>query len=84
MTRSSLNQTLRRTYVLLVLVLVISLTAKLADEIPGVAKTPLATIAGQVYDYLKDMALVKYSRLSVQPVTAGEWQIVCKMGGMKE
>ncbi len=31
---------------------------------------------------LKEMALVKYSRLSVQPVTAEEWQIVCKMGGV--
>jgi predicted RNA-binding protein with PUA-like domain len=30
------------------------------------------------------MALVKYSRLSVQPVAAGEWKIICKMGGMKE
>jgi predicted RNA-binding protein with PUA-like domain len=28
------------------------------------------------------MALVKYSRLSVQPVTAEEWKMVCKMGGM--
>ncbi|MFZ0609788.1 MAG: EVE domain-containing protein, partial [Xanthobacteraceae bacterium] len=32
---------------------------------------------------LKDMALVKYSRLSVQPVTDGEWKLVCKMGGIK-
>lgn len=32
---------------------------------------------------LKDMALLKQSRLSVQPVTADEWKIVCKMGGMK-
>ena len=32
---------------------------------------------------LKDMALAKYSRLSVQPVTAAEWKLVCKMGGMK-
>jgi predicted RNA-binding protein with PUA-like domain len=31
---------------------------------------------------LADMALVKYSRLSVQPVTAEEWKIVCKMGGL--
>ena len=31
---------------------------------------------------LADMALVKYSRLSVQPVTADEWKMVCKMGGM--
>lgn len=32
---------------------------------------------------LKDMALVKYSRLSVQPVTAAEWKLICKMGGVK-
>jgi len=32
---------------------------------------------------LKDMALVKYARLSVQPVTDVEWKLVCKMGGMK-
>jgi predicted RNA-binding protein with PUA-like domain len=25
---------------------------------------------------------VKYSRLSVQPVTADEWKLVCKMGGL--
>ena len=31
----------------------------------------------------KDMALVKYSRLSVQPVTAEQWKMVGKMGGMK-
>jgi predicted RNA-binding protein with PUA-like domain len=29
-----------------------------------------------------DMALVKYSRLSVQPVTSEEWKLVCKMGGL--
>lgn len=32
---------------------------------------------------LKDMALIKLSRLSVQPVTAEEWKLVCKMGGLK-
>jgi predicted RNA-binding protein with PUA-like domain len=32
---------------------------------------------------LKDMALLKYSRLSVQPVTDAEWKAVCKMGGLK-
>jgi predicted RNA-binding protein with PUA-like domain len=31
---------------------------------------------------LKDMALLKQSRLSVQPVTAEEWKLVCKMGGL--
>ena len=32
---------------------------------------------------LKDMVLVKNSRLSVQPVTAEEWKLVCAMGGVK-
>ena len=31
---------------------------------------------------LAAMELVKYSRLSVQKVTAEEWKMVCKMGGM--
>ncbi len=31
---------------------------------------------------LADMALVRISRLSVQPVTDKEWQIVSKMGGI--
>jgi len=32
---------------------------------------------------LKDMVLVHQPRLSVQPVTAEEWRIVCQKGGMK-
>ena len=32
---------------------------------------------------LKDMVLVKFSRLSVQPVTAAEWKHLCKLGGVK-
>lgn len=31
---------------------------------------------------LAGMALVKFSRLSVQPVTPEEWAIVCEMGGL--
>jgi predicted RNA-binding protein with PUA-like domain len=31
---------------------------------------------------LKDMALVKYSRLSVQPVSHEEWRIVRRLGGL--
>jgi predicted RNA-binding protein with PUA-like domain len=31
----------------------------------------------------KDMALVKFSRLSVQPVTDTEWKTVLAMGGIK-
>src|SRR5580704_5811258 len=32
---------------------------------------------------LKDMVLVRLSRLSVQPVTDAEWKIVCRMGELK-
>ena len=32
---------------------------------------------------LAEMALVKLSRLSVQPVTPAEWKDVCRMGGLK-
>ena len=31
---------------------------------------------------LGEMALVRLSRLSVQPVTEEEWRLVCKMGGL--
>jgi predicted RNA-binding protein with PUA-like domain len=31
---------------------------------------------------LAGMVLVRISRLSVQPVTAAEWKLVCKMGGL--
>ena len=31
---------------------------------------------------LKDMVLVKNSRLSVQPVSASEWSIMCRLGGL--
>lgn len=31
---------------------------------------------------LADMVLVKNSRLSVQPVSADEWTVICEMGGV--
>ncbi len=31
----------------------------------------------------KDMALVKYARLSVQPVTTEQWNMICHLGGVK-
>jgi predicted RNA-binding protein with PUA-like domain len=31
----------------------------------------------------KDMALVKYARLSVQPVSPEHWKTICKLGGVK-
>ncbi len=32
---------------------------------------------------LKDMALIKFTRLSVQAVTPEQWRLVCRMGGIK-
>ena len=32
---------------------------------------------------LRDMTLVRFSRLSVQPVKPEEWKIVCAMGGIR-
>jgi predicted RNA-binding protein with PUA-like domain len=52
-------------------------------DIRAVAPFPravtLETIKGE--PRLKDMVLVKNSRLSVQPVTAAEWAVVCELGG---
>ena len=31
---------------------------------------------------LKDMVLVNNTRLSVQPVSAAEWRLICKLGGL--
>jgi len=45
-------------------------------------KTPVTMAAIKADKKLAQMALVKYSRLSVQPVTAEEWKMVCKMGGL--
>ncbi|MDQ7248841.1 EVE domain-containing protein [Dongia sedimenti] len=45
--------------------------------------TPVSMKAIKATPALKDMVLVKNSRLSVQPVTAAEWKQVCKMGGVK-
>ncbi len=44
--------------------------------------TPVTLAAIKAEPKLKTMALVKYSRLSVQPVTADEWKHVCKLGGV--
>lgn len=44
---------------------------------------PVTLAAIKAEPKLKDMALVKYSRLSVQPVKDSEWKLVCKMGGVK-
>ena len=44
---------------------------------------PVTLAAIKAEPKLKAMALVKYARLSVQPVTTDEWKHVCRMGGLK-
>jgi predicted RNA-binding protein with PUA-like domain len=44
---------------------------------------PVTLAAIKAEPKLAEMALVKQSRLSVQPVTAAEWKLVCAMGGLK-
>ena len=43
---------------------------------------PVSLAAIKAEPKLKDMVLVKNSRLSVQPVTAAEWQLVNAMAGL--
>jgi predicted RNA-binding protein with PUA-like domain len=43
---------------------------------------PVTLAAVKAEPKLKAMALVKYARLSVQPVSDSEWKLVCKMGGL--
>lgn len=43
------------------------------------SRVPLAAIKGE--KRLENMALLKQSRLSVQPVTAAEWALIERMGG---
>jgi predicted RNA-binding protein with PUA-like domain len=45
-------------------------------------KTPVTLAQVKADKKLAEMALVKFSRLSVQPVTAEEWKHVCKLGGV--
>lgn len=58
MTRSSLRRTLRRSYWILSLVLLGALAAKLAGHVPGLAGSTVEGLAKDVYEYLRDMALV--------------------------
>jgi predicted RNA-binding protein with PUA-like domain len=46
-------------------------------------KTPVTLAAIRADKKFADMVLVKASRLSVQPVTAGEWSAIRKLGGLK-
>jgi len=58
MTRSSLNSTLRRLYVLLGSLLVLSLVAKFRAYIPGLDQLGLGAPLADAYEYLRDMSLL--------------------------
>jgi len=45
-------------------------------------RTPVTLAAIKGEPKLQEMALLKQSRLSVQPVTAAEWKIIGRMGGL--
>ncbi|MDO8978865.1 MAG: EVE domain-containing protein [Afipia sp.] len=52
----------------------------IAADKPLKKPVTLETIKGEAK--LAEMDLVKYSRLSVQSVTADAWKLICKMGGI--
>ena len=43
---------------------------------------PVTLAQNKTTPALKDMALVRQSRLSVMPVAPAEWNIICKAGGL--
>lgn len=45
-------------------------------------KKPVTLAEIKAHPLLKNMALVRQSRLSVSPVTANEWKVICKLGGV--
>jgi predicted RNA-binding protein with PUA-like domain len=45
--------------------------------------TPVSLARIKADKRLSSMALVRISRLSVQPVTDAEWRLVCQMGGRR-
>jgi len=53
-------------------------------DIKAVKDMPIPVTLKQVKNTpeLAEMSLVKSMRLSVQPVTEKEWELVCKMGGL--
>lgn len=43
---------------------------------------PVTLAQVKATEQLHDMALLRMSRLSVQPVKEDEWKLICKMGGL--
>ena len=56
----------------------VAVTTRALEPMPK----PVTLAAIKAEAKLKAMALVKYGRLSVQPVTAEDWKLVGKMGGL--
>ncbi|MEX0370519.1 MAG: EVE domain-containing protein [Tateyamaria sp.] len=48
----------------------------------GPVETPVTLAMVKADPRLDDMALIRNSRLSVQPVTDAEWAVVCEMAGV--
>ena len=46
-------------------------------------KTPVTLAQIKAEPVLKDLPLVRQSRLSVSPVDAAAWKLICKLGGVK-
>src|SRR5580692_1334285 len=56
----------------------------LIDVAPVIAvKTPVTLTEMKATPALKDMALIRQSRLSVCPVTDAEWATICQMAGIE-
>jgi predicted RNA-binding protein with PUA-like domain len=49
----------------------------------GPMPKPVTLAAIKADPALADMALVRFSRLSVAPVSAEHWRHICKLGGFK-
>jgi predicted RNA-binding protein with PUA-like domain len=49
----------------------------------GPMPKPVTLAAIKADPALADMALVRFSRLSVAPVTPEQWRYICKLGGFK-
>lgn len=47
-------------------------------------KTPVSLARIKSTPPLKEMALLKQSRLSVSPVSPDEWKLLCEMGGVND
>lgn len=55
-------------------------------DVEAVADMPQPVTLAQIKaePALEDFALVRQSRLSVVPVSAPQWKLICKMGGLKK